>query len=176
MVETPSTCPGCGVVLEPTAWPSEARANASPACRYLYAQVLGYEAEHLARLGRYHQLTVDAYGAQHAGPPSPPISTAFGLFGLYLALEHGWPGTTVRATHQFLARRHSTWPAFRQRAEGAVLTVADVAGASTPDEHSSRVQAWARSVWDSWAPEHPQVRAWTEAVLSPEDRDRFRRA
>jgi hypothetical protein len=176
MVDMPSICPGCGVVLEATDWPLERRTNASPDCWHLYTQVFGYEAEHLTRLGRYHQLTVDAYGAQHAGAPSPPISTAFGLIGLYLALEQDWPGTAVRAAHQFLARRYSTWPSFRQRAEGTVLTVADVAGSSTPDEHAIRVQAWARSVWDSWAPEHLRVRAWTESVLSPDDRDRLRRA
>jgi hypothetical protein len=146
------------------------RANASPACWHLHTQVLSYEAEHLARLGRYHQLTVDAYGAQHPGAPSPPISTAFGLVGLYLALEHDWSGTAVRAAHQFLAQRHSTWPAFRRRADGPFLTVADVAGATTPDDHASRVQAWARSVWSSWAPEHAHVGSWAEAVLSPEVR------
>jgi hypothetical protein len=150
--------------------------NASPACWHRFTQVLSYETEHLARLGRYHQLTVDAYGAQHAGAPSPPISTAFGLIGLYLALEHGWSGTAVRAAHQFLAQRYSTWPSFRLCADGPVLTVADVAGSITPDEHASRVQAWARSVWNSWGPEHLQVRAWAGTVLSPEVRDRLRLA
>jgi glutathione S-transferase len=176
MVDTSSRCPGCGVVLEATDWPMERRANASPACWHLYTQVLSYEMVHLTSLGRYHQLTVDAYGAQHADVPSRPISTAFGLIGLYLALEHGWSGTAVRAAHQFLAQRFSRWPSFRGRAEGPVLTVADVAGATTPDEHASHVQAWARSVWNSWAPEHPHVRSWAEAVLSPEVRDRLRLA
>jgi hypothetical protein len=154
----------------------ERRANASPACWHLYTQVLSYETEHLARLGRYHQLSVDTYGAQHADAPSRPISTAFGLIGLHLALEHGWSGTAVRAAHQFLAQRYSTWPSFHRRADGPVLTVADVAGASTPDEHASRVQAWARSVWNSWAPEHLQVRAWAGTALSPEVREPLRLA
>ncbi len=150
------------------------RANASPACWHIYTEVLSYETEHQTLLGRYHQLTVDVYGAQHAGAPSPPIATAFGLIGLDLALEHGWSGTAVRATHQFLAQRYSKWPSFRGRLDGPVLTVADVAGATTPDEHASRVQAWARSVWNSWTPEHAQVSSWVEAVLSPEVRDRLR--
>lgn len=176
MAGTTSPCPGCGVVLEATDWPVAHRANASPACWHLYTQVLSFEMEHLARLGRYHQLTVDAYGAQHAGAPSPPISTAFGLIGLYLALEHGWSGTAVRAAHRFLAQRSTTWPSFRGRSDAPVLCIADVAGATSPDEHASRVQAWARSVWDSWAPEHPRVGAWADAVLSPDVRDRLRLA
>lgn len=163
MVDAAGPCPGCGVVLEATDWPMERRANASPACWHLYTRILSYEMEHLPRLG-----------AQHAGAPSRPISSAFGLIGLYLALEHGWSGTAVRAAHQFLAQRYSTWPSFRRRVDGPVLTVADVAGASTPDEHASRVQAWARSVWNSWAPDHPQIRAWAGTVLSPEVRDRLR--
>jgi Family of unknown function (DUF5946) len=85
-------------------------------------------------------------------------------------------GTAVRAAHQFLAQRFSTWPSFCGRADGPVLTVADVAGATTPDEHASRVQAWACTVWNSWAPEHPHVGSWAEAVLSPEVRDRLRLA
>ncbi len=154
----------------------ERQANASPACWHLYTEVLTFEMEHLPQLGRYHQLAVDAYGAQHAGAPSPPIATAFGLIGLYLALERGWSGTAVRGAHQYLAQRHSTWPRFRGRADGSVLTVAEVAGAIAPDDHANRVQAWARSVWDSWAPEHPHVGSWADAVLSREVRDRLRLA
>ncbi|HEY6058039.1 MAG TPA: DUF5946 family protein, partial [Candidatus Limnocylindrales bacterium] len=78
--------------------------------------------------------------------------------------------------HRFLAQRHSTWPSFRGRAVGPVLTVADVAGATTPDLHAGRVQAWARSVWDSWAPEHHHVQSWAETELPPEVRDGLRRA
>ena len=176
MVGATNPCPGCGVALEATDWPMGRRANASPACWLVYTQVLGYEAQHLTRLGRLHQLTVDAYAAQHAGAPSPPIATAFGLIGLFLALEHGWSGTAVRAAHQLLAQRHSTWPSFRARTSGPVLTVADVAGAIMPEEHASRVEAWARSVWGSWAPEHPQVGSWADATLTPDIRDRLRLA
>jgi hypothetical protein len=176
MVDTASACPGCGVILEATDWPVDRRVNASPACWHLYTQVVGYEMEHLARLGRYHQLTVDAYGAQHPGTPSPPISTAFALIGLSLALEHDWSGTAVRAAQQFLAQRYSTWPTFRDRSNGPVLTVSGVVGVTTPDEHADRIQVWARTVWASWAPEHHRVGSWAEQVLPPDVRDRLRLA
>lgn len=161
-------------MLEATDWPLGRRVNASPACWHLFSRILGFESEHLQLLGRFHQLTVDAYGAQHAGGPSPPISTAFGLIGLHLAFEHGWSGTAVRAAHQFLAGRRSTWPTFGGRRTGPMLTVADVAGATTPDEHAARVRAWARSVWDAWAPEHPRISTWVVSALPPETQDRLR--
>src|SRR5215218_8717351 len=156
MVGTASPCPGCGVILEATDWPFERRANASPTCWHLYTEVLNYEMEHLTRLGRFHQVTVDAYDAQHAGEPSPPISTAFGLIALYLAFEHRWPGTAVQAAHQFLAKRYSMQPSFRSRTDRAVPSFADVAAATTP--------------------EHPHVGAWADEALPQEVPDRLRRA
>ena len=125
-------------------------------------------------LGDVHPALAPVTAARFSG--ASPGEVARGADVVYLALEHDWSGTAVRAAHQFLAQRHSTWPAFRRRADGPFLTVADVAGATTPDDHASRVQAWARSVWSSWAPEHPDVGSWAEAVLSPEDRARLRLA
>ena len=53
-------------------------------------RVVGHELGRLSQLGGLHQLTVDAYGAQHAGPRVPAIGVAFGLIGLHLALDQGW--------------------------------------------------------------------------------------
>jgi hypothetical protein len=137
---------------------------------------MGHEAEHLPQLGRFHQLTVDAYGAQHAGTPTPPISTAFSLIGLHLALEDGWTGDAVRAAHQFLAGRHTSWPAFHRPNDLGPLTVTHVRTAPTPEAHAERVQAWAASVWEAWKPEHQHVRAWADAVLTPDVRGKMRSA
>ena len=134
---------------------------------------MGHEAGHLAELGRFHQLTVDAYGAQHAGAPTPPISTAFALLGLHLALDEGWSGTAVRAAHQALARRHRSWPVFRAPAEPGSLTIADVAASTSPAEHAERVQAWAASVWEAWRPAHDAIRTWADAVLPADLREEY---
>jgi hypothetical protein len=171
-----SACPGCGVVLPESDWPVGRRTNASGACWHLHGQILGYEAEHLPQLGRFHQLTVDTYGAQHGGEPSPPISLPFALIGLHLAMDEGWRGDQVRAAHQALARRPSRWPVFTRPAKPGWVTVADVAGAPTPEAHAERVRAWAASVWEAWRGEHSRVRAWADAELPPEARARLRSA
>jgi hypothetical protein len=167
-------CPGCGAGLPESDWPIGRRTNASAACWQLHAQVLGFEAEHLAGLGRFHQLTVDAYGAQHGGGRSPAISLPFSLIGLHLALEERWHGDEVRAAHQALAQQRARWPSFTPPVDPHWLTVAAVAGASTPDAHAERVQAWAASVWEAWRFEHDNVRAWADAELPPAERARLR--
>ena len=167
-------CPGCRLALPIDGWPLDRRVNASPECWHRYTTVLAHEATHIALLGPLHQLTVDAYAAQHAGEPSPAISTAFALIGLHLALDEGWSGTAVRAAHQLLAGRHSSWPRFKRPAEPGRLTVADVATARTPAEHAELVGRWAASVWAAWQPSQAAVRAWAEAVLSPIARGQLR--
>jgi hypothetical protein len=44
------------------------------------------------------------------------------------------------------------------------LTVLDVHQAATPAEHRQRVNEWARSAWEAWAPHHAQVRAWADEL------------
>jgi len=48
-----------------------------------------------------HPNVVDAYEAQHAGGRARNITGAFGLIGLYLALEKGYTG---KQAHMQLAR------------------------------------------------------------------------
>jgi hypothetical protein len=138
--------------------------------------VVGHELSHIPQLGGLHQLTEDAYAAQHAGPRVPPIAMAFALIGLHLALDEGWSGTGVRSAHQYLAAHHKDWPHFAPPREPAALTIADIAGSHTPEEHASRVRAWATSVWESWSTEHLAVREWADQVLDGAARARLRSA
>ena len=59
-----------------------------------------------------HQLAVDAYAAQHAGPETKPITTAFALIGLYLVCERGFSGREAQRAHMALGRRRQEWPRF----------------------------------------------------------------
>lgn len=174
VTEGSSTCPGCGLLLPSSDWPVDPRRNASPACWHLYTTVTGHELSHVRELGGVHQLTVDAYSAQHAGQDVPPIGVAFALIGLYLTLDQGWSGSDVRAAHQDLASRFQTWPQFTPPAQRAPLTVAHVAGSPSPEEHASRVRAWAESVWQAWSAEHGRVRAWAAETLTDSLRTRLR--
>ena len=101
-----TTCPGCGLELPASGLPWDPGRNASPECWQLYGEVQGFELRHLELARDYHQLAVDAYAAQHAGREAvgdvPPISVAFALAGLHLALDRrrsgrrtsGWANLT----------------------------------------------------------------------------------
>lgn len=91
----------------------------------------------------------------------PAINTAFALIGLHLALDEGRSGIDVRDTHQRLARRRRTWPAFPRPAPGRApqMTILDVANAHTADAHVAAVERWALTVWDDWRAQHAAVAA-----------------
>ena len=154
-----STCPGCRVVLPGSGEAWDPRSLASEACHALYGEVAGYETQHVLELGRWHQLLVDTYAAQHAGPLTPRIGTAFALIGLQLTLEDGWDGLQVRDAHQRLAAASKDWPAFPAPASRGELTVFDLAIARSPEAHVERLRAWATAVWAAWAASHDRVRA-----------------
>jgi hypothetical protein len=165
-----SACPGCGVVLPGPSEAWSARSTASTACHMLYGEALGYEHAHVVQLGRWHQLLVDTYAAQHVGDETAPITTAFSLVGLYLTLEHGNSGVEVRDAHQLLARRHRDWPSFAIPAEQAAVTVQDLVLTGTPDEYVEVLHSWAGAVWWRWRDEHSRVAALVTERLPPLDR------
>lgn len=136
--------------------------------------MLAHEAEHVVELGRLHQLTVDTYGVQHAGPPTPPISTFFGLLSLRLGLEEGWGGLEVRDAHRYLAGLVRQWPSFDPPARRPDVTVYDVAGAGGPEEHAAAVARWAAATWDAWSARHPKIRRVVAAWLPADARSRIR--
>ena len=152
-----AACPGCGVELPGSGEPWSPRSTASSACHDLYGEILGYEYEHLAVLGRWHQLLVDTYAAQHTGDRTAPITTAFALIGLDLALEHGWSGIEVRDAHQLLARSYRDWPRFPRPAAPGEMTVQDLALAATTTDYAEVLGRWARAAWASWSDAHGRI-------------------
>jgi hypothetical protein len=142
--------------------------NASPACRALYDEVVGFAYQH-GHLMRLHQLTVDAYGAQHGGGGTPPIRLAYSLVGLHLALDHQLPGEQVRAAHTRMGKPGPTWPAFTPPQDvGAVtvLTVAELgARLASPAGHAAAVDSWARQTWRAWSGQRGEVEELTRRLL-----------
>lgn len=67
-VEGTSVCPGCRAVLPASSGPSHAYYGCSPECWACYGAVLAREFGEPAYFA-IHQLTVDAYAAQHPGMP-----------------------------------------------------------------------------------------------------------
>jgi hypothetical protein len=150
VIPTFLSCPGCGLKLPGNPGDVSSRPGASAACWQLYGEVAGYEAQHVAFLGRFHQLMVDAYAAQHPVPEGSGIALAFALIGLRLALDEGWRGDQVRDAHQALAVVPRAWPRFDRPENRGSLTVFDVAMAASPEAHAELVQAWAADVWQAW--------------------------
>jgi hypothetical protein len=168
-----TTCPGCGLELPAGGVPWNPRRNASPECWQLYGEVQGFELCHLQLVRAFHQLAVDAYAAQH--PPRtaigdvPPVSVAYALVGLHLALDRGVPGVEVRAAHQRMGKPESSWPRLPTPARTGTVTVFDVAAAGamvdSPAGHATAVRAWATAVWEAWASQHAAVAALADRLL-----------
>jgi hypothetical protein len=164
MTHTPEPlipCFGCGAMVPDTAGPTHAYIGASSGCWAVYTDILA------AEYGAFqypdcHRLTVDAYAVQHPGVAGPQSirSVAVHLIGLHLVLERGYDATQTTRSIAYHARNSDAFVWLHPPANPATLTVLDVRGATTPEEHTERVGRWARSVWDAWQPHHEIVREW----------------
>ncbi|MDQ6917952.1 MAG: DUF5946 family protein [Candidatus Dormibacteraeota bacterium] len=166
-----SVCPGCGLVLPAAGIAEDPKLFRSAECWLVLGEVSGFELAHAELAGRFHQLTVDAYGAQHSGGDGRGIRIAYSLVGLHLALDLGWTGLAVRDAHQGMGRPQPSWPAFTRPAGVGTLTVLDVAEAGARagsiSGHAALVERWAADVWAAWAPLHGEVFALTDRVVRP---------
>jgi hypothetical protein len=160
-VTSTTTCSGCGAVLPTSGLPPDPGRNNSPECWHLYGEVVGFELNHTAELGRFHQLTVDAYGAQHAPREGSGIRLAYSLVGLHLAIDLGRNGLEVREAHQRMGKPQPSWPRFSGPMAPAGVTVEDVAKAGFRTEsvagHARALTRWSEAVWSGWTAEHPAV-------------------
>jgi hypothetical protein len=120
----------------------------------VYTEVLAAEYSNALLFGQVHQLTVDAYAAQHAGGPHPDKSVAVHLIGLYLVIERGMKTTEVPKRLQQLAESTAQWPHFEPPQSVWPITVLDVALA---DDHAAKVREWSGVVWRAWAAQHAAV-------------------
>ncbi|MDQ6884202.1 MAG: DUF5946 family protein [Candidatus Dormibacteraeota bacterium] len=164
-----TVCPGCRVELPVSTWEWDPSRHSSPECWQLYGDVTGFELNHVA-LMRLHQITVDAYGAQHVGGDGRGIRAAYSLVGLHLALDRGLTGLQVRSAHQQMGKPDATWPAFLPPPNVGALTVLDVAEAGVRADsvsgHADAIQRWAAEVWRAWSPQQAVVSALTDRLLA----------
>lgn len=162
---TLTTCADCGAAVPDLDGPTHAYMGSSPGCWQLFGDVVGREFSDPG-YGALHRLTVDAYAVQHPDNRDPRNrqSVAVHLISLYLSVERGMaPEQATRAIRHHVQKGRRTgggWPWLEPPASPGAITVADVVQANSADEHLRLVGAWARSVWDAWAPHHEQVRAW----------------
>jgi Family of unknown function (DUF5946) len=159
-----TVCPGCGLVLPRKDCDLPDRFNASGECWQLFSNLSCYTVA--KQDGDFiHQHAVDAYEAQHAGAKTRNITVAFGLIGLYLALEKGYTGKQVQQAHMRIARIRKDWPRLEPPARQAQLTVMDVLQARRDTEKDAMIRQWMTAVWESWADRQEWVRETTDALF-----------
>ena len=159
-----TTCPGCGLPLPDRHLDPPDRLNASGECWQLFSNLCCYtvvqqNAEFI------HQNVVDVYEAQHAGGTTRNITVAFGLIGLYLALEKGYTGKEVQRAHMRIARFRKNWPRLEPPSQPAVITILDVLTVQDGPEKDAMICRWMEAVWESWADRQVWVRETTDGLI-----------
>ena len=164
-------CPGCQLKLPDQHLDLPDRTNASGECLQLCSDLMCYT---VAKQDPefIHQHAVDTYAAQHAGGPTRNITVAFGLIGLYLALEKGYTGRQVQLAHMSIAKTKKSWPRLEPPRQPAVITVIDVLQAGTDAERDAMIRKWMRAVWESWGNRHVWVRETTDELLYSHQKER----
>lgn len=151
-----TTCPSCGYTAPVTAGAVEPPLRASPECYAAYQELAAYNLTG-GRRDFIHQEAVDAYAAQHPGPPAKPIATWFGLVGLHLALDLGRTGREVQLAHMRLARHRRRWPEPAAPADLTGMVVADVLRHPAGDSRDEALLRWAGEVWQRWSAVHETI-------------------
>jgi hypothetical protein len=152
--ETPAACTRCGAVVP----------GGTAGCWRLFREVLALEYSDPA-YGAVNLMTVDAHALQHSEDHGPR-SNAFHLIRLCWLLEHeGDPrlGQGPRWLQvQFDGNR--AHPVLEPPVDRGRITIADVHGAASADEHAERVHRWASSVWEAWSAYHEWAREWLRGI------------
>jgi hypothetical protein len=158
-------CVSCRALVPVVDVPRHRYMTGSPGCWLVYGDVIAHEYSN-AVLGRWHQLTVDAYAVQHPGGQDRVArqSVAIHLMSLCAILEHGASvADAPRRLHGWAKQRRAFEWLEPPSSLGAV-TVADAraAIAGNPERYAATVRRWADAAWKAWEPHHGRVRAWLE--------------
>ena len=155
------TCPGCGALFPASDGPTHAYIGASVGCWAIFGEVVAREYSDF-RYGSIHQMTVDTFAVQHPGEPSRRASqsVALHLISLYLQLERAYDPERARDALKRAADSGKDYTWLDPPDRIGELTILDVYGATTPEEHHQLVEEWARSVWKSWNIHWDTIREW----------------
>ncbi|MCB0213647.1 MAG: hypothetical protein KDJ52_30175 [Anaerolineae bacterium] len=165
-------CPGCGVHLPQIDGPTHRYIVASAGCWAMFSALLNAGEPPLAPAPT-NTLLIDAYAAQHPGPPSPQViqSVAVHLITLYGVLVKG-----VAVDNALWIRQQALHPGKtgkKDRFEWLAspdlfdtVTVADIVKQTTPAARTEQVARYVTSVWDAWSKPHGAIIAdWYEKYV-----------
>jgi hypothetical protein len=156
-------CPGCGLSLKSDQCPVK-NYIASCACLNLYWEFSNFTLS-VRDQNFPHQLAVDTYAAQHYGAKMKPVTITFALIGLHLAFERGYTGREVQDAHVLLGKLHERWPGFTVTRKADEVNGSNVLQNISKDNYGQLLAKWGKSVWDSWKPEHENVRKLVDRYL-----------
>jgi hypothetical protein len=150
----PTPCSRCGAILP----------GGSEGCRALFADLLALEYSDPA-YGAVNLLAVDAHALQH--PEDHGVkNNPFHLLRLCWILEFGGDPRIGHGPAWLYARfdGNPEIPILMPPVNRGKITIADVHGAASPEEHAERVFHWAWAVWDTWNIHHDwarkQIKVW----------------
>lgn len=157
-------CCGCHVEFAKQTGSTHRYMLSAPACWALYGEVLAREYQDQDYFVA-HQLTVDAYAAQHPGVDNPQArqSVAVHLTALYAYFEGMLNSSDIIRVRKAMTEQQH-FPVLLPPDQYA-LSVLDVHHAQSAAEHLCAVTDWAHAVWSAWAVSHyQQVKEWFDSV------------
>ena len=159
-------CQGCHANFNKFEGPTHRYMLSSPGCWAAYNEILAKEYSGYARM-HLHRLTVDVYAVQHPGVnvPAARRSVALHLSRLCLLLEGGWPIDKANDAMRVISAQKDLCEWLEPPSMLGTLSVLDVLGAVSIEEHNQRVERWARSVWSAWKEHHGTVKTWCGKLL-----------
>ena len=158
-------CVGCKALVPRMDGPRHRYMESAPGCWARFGAILEREYSDPTYM-RNHRLTVDAYAVQHPGQPSPQStqSVCLHLVSLHLVFECDVSQSSATRALQHLAKHKDQFCWLEPPESLGDVTVNDVVEATNADEHADAVTRWARSAWGAWAPHHPKVQQWANAL------------
>lgn len=135
--------------------------EASPGCRAAFGEVRARE-HRGERHPELERLSIDAYGVQHPGRPSPQstFSLCCHLVRLCLMLDYGFDRRRADSALLTIAQLKERFVRLTPPPSLGSVTVAQVRAATSPEQLISRVRDWAEVAWSAWEPHHHVIRSW----------------
>jgi Family of unknown function (DUF5946) len=162
-------CVGCGALVRAVDGPGPTHEYmlASPGCWALFGEVSAREYSDVRYRASGLQM-VDAYAVQHPGVPERRSSQSvwIHLVSLCLRLEHGLADDITIRLIKRLASEKREYPWLQPPASLGAVTIVDVHGASTEEEHVAAVRCWCESAWDAWVVAHDSIRVIANRMVN----------
>ena len=142
----------------------------APGCWDMFCEVMDKEFSDL-RYSRAHQLTVDAYAAQHIGSQDDKRavnSVNIHLASLYCIFElkiNQAKAPNFRAEFAQFYKGKDILPILIPPKSLGELTIFEVWDNEDPNLHYGLAEKWASSVWQAWSHEHARIAKLVKAVI-----------